>query len=549
MGQPMYWYIGSGFWSGPYASYITNVTPGNLTPTLLDGKQIDSILFFQGMQLIFLEANSGIASVTIGEGSNTTNCILEQNMGSVDMYACEGISISPTYIVGTDRILNIDSAGAPPVLPSIPTWLTLTPVDSQVSLIWNSANNSDSYTLAWSENNSPIYTEITGITGTWYTHTSLTNGTYYCYKVRWVNTNGMSEYSSPSCTVPDTLPAVPTNLVASGVDTHTVVLNWDALPDGQGSFDIEYSTDGVNFMNVWDFSWGGGARSYQHGSLWTNATYSYRIRATKTYGVVSAWSDVVSATPEFHWLKVSSSRLSSCVIQMDHSVVCWWANDYGQTDVPIGLGQVKDISVGDYHVCAIRMDDLLQCWGYDYYWQSSIPDDIGTVKYVNATQWDTCAIRTNGSLRCWWYLWSNFSVAWDYTKVDGSGSRCALGATDNLWCWFGYSSSAIDFGMQWTQMCVIDTNHIITCWTNGYSQHYPNNWTSQPIGQTEVQSVSVGLYTSCAIKLDHTVVCWGTDNHMVPVEAVNIEEVTNGWYHVCWRDDQNRIYCSWTSTP
>lgn len=65
-----------------------------------------------------------------------------------------------------------------------------------------------------------------------------------------MNTNGMSEYSSPSCTVPDTLPAVPTNLVASGVDTHTVVLNWDALPDGQGSFDIEYSTDGVNFMNV-----------------------------------------------------------------------------------------------------------------------------------------------------------------------------------------------------------------------------------------------------------------------------------------------------------
>ena len=79
---------------------------------------------------------------------------------------------------------------------------------------------------------------------------NLTNGTYYCYKVRSVNTNGMSEYSPPSCTAPDVSPPVPTNLSASGIDAHTVLLNWDALPDGQSSFDIEYSTDGVNFMNV-----------------------------------------------------------------------------------------------------------------------------------------------------------------------------------------------------------------------------------------------------------------------------------------------------------
>jgi hypothetical protein len=111
--------------------------------------------------------------------------------------------------------------------------------------VWNSASNVDTYTLAWSDNylsGNPTFTEISGISGTWYTHTNLTNGTYLCYKVRGVNTNGPGEYGIPNCTAPDTLPAVPTNVSASWIIANSITLSWDAIANGQWSFDIEYST-------------------------------------------------------------------------------------------------------------------------------------------------------------------------------------------------------------------------------------------------------------------------------------------------------------------
>lgn len=81
-------------------------------------------------------------------------------------------------------------------------------------MTWNSADNANTYTLAWNVDGGS-YTEVSGITGTGYTHTGLTNGAYYCYKVRGMNTDGSGEYSIPQCTAPDTLPVVPTNVSAS----------------------------------------------------------------------------------------------------------------------------------------------------------------------------------------------------------------------------------------------------------------------------------------------------------------------------------------------
>ena len=86
--------------------------------------------------------------------------------------------------------------------PAVPTGLALTPGDTDVNVRWNPVSTAISYTLAWNTN-SGAYTEITGITGTGYVHTGLTNGATYNYKIKAINASGESGYSSVVIGVPN----------------------------------------------------------------------------------------------------------------------------------------------------------------------------------------------------------------------------------------------------------------------------------------------------------------------------------------------------------
>lgn len=108
----------------------------------------------------------------------------------------------------------MEAGGVVPVVPTIPINLVLSPGDTEVTVGWNPVNTATSYTLAWSIG-SGTYTEITGITGTGYIHTGLTNGSTYNYKVKAVNNDGESSYSSVVSTMPDVPPEVPTNFSAT----------------------------------------------------------------------------------------------------------------------------------------------------------------------------------------------------------------------------------------------------------------------------------------------------------------------------------------------
>ena len=133
---------------------------------------------------------SGVAFETPYANLDCTNPSV---IDSLTGYNCTGSTVSTDFYVGSQHDLGITLGAIPLVLPSTPIGLALTPSDSQVSMIWNSANNTDTYTLAWNVDGG-AYTEIAGLTGTGYLHTGLTNGAYYCYKVRGVNTDGPGEY-------------------------------------------------------------------------------------------------------------------------------------------------------------------------------------------------------------------------------------------------------------------------------------------------------------------------------------------------------------------
>jgi prepilin-type N-terminal cleavage/methylation domain-containing protein len=104
--SPVYGYVGPNLLS-LFGPSITMMTAWDLTPKTIEWKTIDSIVFFGWMQFIFIDTNSGIATIRMGEWSNTADCTPNGVLGSVDQYVCSSVSVSPVYTPGEVRSIGI----------------------------------------------------------------------------------------------------------------------------------------------------------------------------------------------------------------------------------------------------------------------------------------------------------------------------------------------------------------------------------------------------------------------------------------------------------
>ena len=107
-------------------------------------------------------------------------------------------------------------AGAPPA----PGNLTATPGNQQVTLAWNASSGATSYnvyrsTTSNGEGSSPL---VSGLTGTTYADSGLTNGTTYYYKVAGVNGSGPGAMSNEAVATPTATPVKLTPVAATASD-------------------------------------------------------------------------------------------------------------------------------------------------------------------------------------------------------------------------------------------------------------------------------------------------------------------------------------------
>jgi len=154
------------------------------------------------------------------------------------------------------------SAGS---LPAVPTGLTATAGNTQVTLSWNASSGASSYRVKRGTTSGGPYTQVAAPTATGDTDTGLTNGTPYYYVVSAVNSVGESANSSQVNATPVT--------VTSSASVHVTV---DVLTNRHlispyvygGAYPKDAPTITDSGLSV--VRWGGNATSTYNWQLHTN---------------------------------------------------------------------------------------------------------------------------------------------------------------------------------------------------------------------------------------------------------------------------------------
>ncbi len=112
--------------------------------------------------------------------------------------------------------------------------------------------------------------------------------------IKYLNNNGtMRDYFTISKNTTPAIPAAPAGLTATAASSSTINLSWTDKSVDETGFDIERSTDNVNWAAL--STVGSNIQTYSNTGLPASTSYYYRVRAKNSAGY-SAYSNVANAT-------------------------------------------------------------------------------------------------------------------------------------------------------------------------------------------------------------------------------------------------------------
>lgn len=220
-------------------------------------------------------AGTGNASVTVSATANTGTA---SRSGTVTV---AGGSIQRTIAVTQTGVNQ-------PQPPPAPTGLAATAGNAQVALTWSASSGATSYIVKRSTTNGGPYTNVaTGVTGTSYTNTGLTNGTAYYYVVSAVNANGSSANSSQVTATPQAPGGTDGVTVSRTVsstnpwfnEVQVLVSNTTPITALTVTVVVQRTT-GVSYAGMWNNI--GGQIAQANSSTTSAITYTYTLASGQT---------------------------------------------------------------------------------------------------------------------------------------------------------------------------------------------------------------------------------------------------------------------------
>jgi len=299
----------------------TPSAPTNLTATAVSPTQI-SLSWT-------VPSNNGGAVITgykieVKSGSGSYTTLVSNTQSTITTYSHTGLTTGTTY---TYKVSAINSAGAGTAsnessatptsssssgVPGAPTNLSAMAVSgTQINLSWNAPSNNGGYPITGYKIEYRIgsgsYTTLvsnTQSTTTTYSHTGLTSGQLYVYRVSAINSAGTGSPSSESSATPTSsssasTPGTPTGFTATTASPTQINLSWNAPSSNGGSaitgYKIEVNSGSGSYTTLVSNTQST-TTSFSHTGLTTGTTYYYRVSAINAIGTGA--STEASATPQ-----------------------------------------------------------------------------------------------------------------------------------------------------------------------------------------------------------------------------------------------------------
>ena len=222
---------------------------------------------------------------------------------------------------------------------------------------------------------------------------------------------------------------------------------------------------------------------------------------------------------KFRYIAVGVSGLgNTCALRTDGIVICWGQGNL----VPPAAGHYTMISVGQSHACGVKTDGQLECWGENGFGQGDAPD--GEFLSVSAGYTHTCGVRLDGVVECWGGDESTSAANDPESALRALLLPCAAKVCPNTAAPAGTFLS-VSAGNGST--CGIRPDGSVECWGQ-YDVH------ESPPASVKFQSIDAGLAHVCGVLTHGTVTCWGsdTDGQSSPPDGV-FRSVSAGENYSC----------------
>lgn len=165
----------------------------------------------------------------------------------------------------------------------------------------------------------------------------------------------------------------------------------------------------------------------------------------------------------------------------------------------------------------------------------------------------TCAVDSNGAAYCWGF--NGYAAIGDGTTTDRAVPTSV----------FGLQASVEQIASGATHSCAVVAGGTVSCWGGNYRGQIGNGTSGSTlvptpvpvIGLSGVATLSLGYQQTCAIKIDGTLWCWGSNisgelgngtfnNSSVPVQVTgltNVQVVAAGANQTCAIAAGGALFC------
>ncbi len=179
---------------------------------------------------------------------------------------------------------------------------------------------------------------------------------------------------------------------------------------------------------------------------------------------------------------------------------------------------------GNLYTCALRADATVACWGDGYSGElgdginavtTAAPtplaiNSLGTLKSIAVNSQNGCAVDLAGATYCWG--WGGLGVT---AQDPGNPAPMAVSPRQVTGV---PAAKAVALGYAFA--CVLTTSNTVWCWgagATGQMGRGPSSTTSTisapgaVSGLTNVQQLSIGSFTACALISGGSLKCWGSN--------------------------------------